>query len=111
MRLRASTFVPRIAFPDAHEISALIWAKPEEHRLGDEPHAEGRQNCVPHAPGKSEDVVGRRAAAVDDREGVLGGQTHGSVAAALLEAGALDEPRSREFCAPTAAGELRDRLA
>src|SRR3954466_2448435 len=84
---------------------------PDEDGLGRQPDAERLLHAVLDLAGEREQLARRAAAAVGEREDVLGRDRDPvRVAVALGEAGALDQPRGAGLHAPVGLGEGRRAL-
>src|SRR5690606_22267288 len=79
------------------------------HRFVDEGDAEGAVHTGDDLPGEGQQVLRRRAAAVGQREGVLGGDAGGAGAVALGEPGLVDQPGGGRL-GPALTGRVGGRL-
>ena len=78
----------------------------DHDRLRNQGHAKTFTHAVTHSAGNSEDVLSGCAAAVGNRQGVLGGQARAALsdfagltfqAEALIETGVLNQPCCRKL--------------
>ncbi len=80
---------------------------PDQHRFGDQGHAEAVPDAVADLPGQPDQVVASGPATVGDRQGVLAGQRGRRGPETLAEAGRLDQPGGAGLDRAARLGEAR----
>src|SRR5688572_19741105 len=79
----------------------------DENRFGHESDAEARQDAVANVTCQVDELGGRAATTVNERQAMLARYADAGVTEALMKAGALDEPGGRQLDATVGLRVLR----